>query len=76
MNDHYKEIAVAASEWCEQHAQGTPVAWEWEKKYAQMVVQECISEIALYGIANFENKDVIETTHFITKIIKEKFGIK
>jgi len=41
MNDEYKHIAVEATKWCEEHAQGTPVAWEWEKKYAELIIKQC-----------------------------------
>lgn len=43
MNERYKELAEEARVWCEENAVGTPVAWEWEQKFAELIVQECIT---------------------------------
>jgi hypothetical protein len=44
MNNKFKEIAREATEWCEKNAVGTPVAWEWEEKFAELIIKECISK--------------------------------
>ena len=40
MNDKIKELAQEATEWCRENAQGTPVAWEWENRFAELIVRE------------------------------------
>jgi len=42
MNQRTRNIAAEATKWCEQNAQGAPVAWEWEEKFAELVVQDCL----------------------------------
>ena len=43
MNDKYKEIYNWAAELCHE---GT--AWEWEKRYAELIVQECLNQMSDY----------------------------
>lgn len=45
------------------------------EKFAQLIVRDCISQIALIGISNFENDDISWTVDFAIKNIKEKFGV-
>lgn len=47
MNKRIKELAEQATNWCEKSAQGTPVAWEWENKFAELIVKECANEVTL-----------------------------
>jgi hypothetical protein len=47
MNEHkIRLIADQVTEWCQQHAHGAPTAWEWEYKFAELIVQECCNEIS------------------------------
>ena len=39
-----------------------------EAEFAQLIIQECIQEAAMIGIANFENEDISWTAE---KIVKE-----
>lgn len=39
--EHVKELATAAADWCEENAVGTPIAWEWEEKFAELIIKEC-----------------------------------
>lgn len=42
MNEHkIRLIADEATEWCKHHAHGTPTAWEWEYKFAELIIEEC-----------------------------------
>jgi hypothetical protein len=47
-----------------------------KEKFAQLIVQDCISQIALIGISNFENDDISWAVDFAIKKIQEKFGVK
>lgn len=40
MNDLYKDLYYQAVEWCV--SQGSDEAWAWEKKYAELIVKECM----------------------------------
>ena len=44
-------------------------------KFAQLIVQDCISQIALIGISNFENDDISWAVDLAIKNIQEKFGV-
>lgn len=46
------------------------------REFAQLIVQDCISQIALIGISNFENDDISWTVDFAIKNIQEKFGLE
>lgn len=47
-----------------------------KEKFAELIVQKCISQIALIGISNFENEDISWTVETAIANIKEHFGIK
>lgn len=63
MNKRIKELANEASDWCEQHAEGTPTAWEWEEKFADLIVKECI-KVAL------ENDDPLTALDIEQRFVK------
>lgn len=49
-----------------------------EKQFAQAIIQQCITQIALVGISNFENDDhgdIGWTTQKSIEMIKRHFGI-
>jgi hypothetical protein len=37
-----QEIYHEATRWCEDNATGTPIAWEFEEKFAELIIEECI----------------------------------
>lgn len=39
-------LADEATEWCKKHAHGAPTAWEWESKFAELIVKECAEVVA------------------------------
>lgn len=43
MNTKLRELAKQATNWCIENAEGTPVAWEWEDKLAELIVKECVN---------------------------------
>ena len=47
-----------------------------KEKFAQLIVQDCISQIALIGISNFENDDISWTVETAIVKIQEHFGVK
>lgn len=46
------------------------------KKFAELIIQKCISQIALIGISNFENEDISWTVKTAIDSIQEHFGVK
>jgi hypothetical protein len=75
VNDRYKILAVEAADWCKQHAKGTPVAWEWEEKFAELIVLECVEQIG--GLMNQAFNESRELASLISArvVIKEHFGV-
>lgn len=45
-------------------------------KYGQLIIQRCISQIALLGIGNYENEDIGWTTSKAIESIREDFGLE
>ena len=46
------------------------------EKFAQLIIQKCISQIALVGVSNFENPDIIWTVETAISSIEEHFGVE
>lgn len=67
MNTRIKELYKEATEWCEQHAQGTPVAWEWEEKFAELIIAEC---------AKIVNNNDFDGSTLGNKLLFEHFGFE
>ena len=40
-----------------------------------MIIQDCLSQLALIGLANIENDDISWTAEHSIKSIKEHFGM-
>lgn len=47
-----------------------------KEKFAELIIQNCISQISLIGISNFENDDITWTVEKSIANIKEHFGVK
>lgn len=45
------------------------------EKLVELVVQDCVSEVALMGITNFENEDISWACRVIIDGIKNKFEV-
>lgn len=72
MNERFREIAKAANLWCIENAKGTPVAWEWEEKFAELIVQRCLEVIE--SEASMYNEPVWALSLF--NEITEHFGVE
>lgn len=73
MNEHYKLLAGQATDWCLAHcAEFDTNAWQWERKFAELIVEDCAK------IAN-QNRTAMEmdrNTTLTSDAIKQHFGIK
>jgi hypothetical protein len=45
------------------------------ERFTEMVVQDCVAEIALMGVVNYENEDISWACRAIIDSIKSKFGV-
>ena len=45
-------------------------------EFARLIAQDCISKIALIGVSNFDNDDIMWTVELATEMIRERFGVK
>jgi hypothetical protein len=43
---------------------------------AELIVQKCVTIVALHGISNFENEDISWVCDKIVKDINEQFGVE
>lgn len=46
------------------------------EKFAELIIRDCISQVALFGVSNYENDDISWTVEHSINSIKEHFGIK
>ena len=45
------------------------------EKFAKLIIQKCISQIALIGVSNFENEDIMWTVETAIDNIETHFGV-
>lgn len=45
-------------------------------EFAELIIRECISEIAMIGVSNSKNEDVAWAVDTAIKNIKNRFGIE
>ena len=45
-------------------------------EYGKRIVQDCISQVAMMGVTNWENEDISWAVQVIIKNIREHFGIE
>ena len=49
---------------------------EQMKKFAELIVQECISQVAMIGVSNSDDPDVVWTADKAIQNIKQHFGVE
>jgi hypothetical protein len=74
MNERIKALAEQAGYLPDMFNRGH---WDLPEchKFAELIIQDCISQIALIGLSNIENEDIAWTAEHSIKSIKEHFGI-
>lgn len=45
------------------------------ESFAELIVEDCVAEVAMMGITNFENEDISWAVDVIITNIKNKFGV-
>lgn len=79
MNERYKDLAHQATEWCHEHAKGPPVAWEWEQKFAELIIRDCTQALQteMYRLDSIPGREVsAQTMETAAELIKKRFGVK
>ena len=75
MNDRIRKIAIEADAWCDRYYFGDKsYDIEWEKKFAELIVQECIDCAEWVGRMNTTAVEPVNTAHAIVKRIEKHFG--
>lgn len=46
------------------------------EKFAELIIQKCITQISLIGVSNFENEDIMWTVETAIASIEEHFGVE
>ena len=46
------------------------------EKFAELIVQDCISQIAMIGVSNCDDPDVVWTVDKAIHNVREHFGVK
>ncbi len=51
MNDQLRKIAIETDAWCDKYYFGDKFYdIEWEKKFAELIVRECVDKITTYDL--------------------------
>lgn len=78
MNSKFTKLAKRAGMEIEIDDQG--IIWwlsnEDLERFAELIVQNCISQVAVVGTSNFENEDILWTAKTAIKNIKRHFGVE
>ena len=50
--------------------------FEQMREFAELIVRECVSQIAMIGVSNCENDDVVWTVDKSIENIRKHFGVE
>ena len=81
MNERIKQLAEQATKdkWKLNRYMGDPVFDGREidtEKFAELIVQSCISQIAMIGVSNCDDPDVVWTVDKAIQNIKQHFEVE
>jgi hypothetical protein len=78
MNERIKRILLKVAPMAGEDGEYLPSLHTPEdiEKFAKLIIQACISPVALIGLANYENDDISWTAEHSIKSIKEHFGME
>lgn len=78
MNARIKELALLAKQYArDNESPGWDTSWDelFETKFAELIVQDCITRCAMMGIANWNNDDISWAVEGCIDNIKAHFGV-
>ena len=74
MTDRLRKIAIEADAWCDRYYFGDKFYdIEWEKKFAELIVQECANIVRNSSLPDAYSETCLE---YIADEIKEHFGVE
>jgi hypothetical protein len=73
MNERIQELVARAYETCENDEDSSTT---FPEIFAELIVKDCLSQVAIMGVTNFENDDISWAVDVIIKNIKQHFGVK
>ena len=76
MNPRIRELLEQASEVYDYWYRGDSYRLVDHQMFAELIIQECIGQIALIGVGNWENNDVNWAVDTAIKNIRERFGVQ
>lgn len=76
MNERIRELAEQAGLYDEKSPDEVPEFTASFEKFAELIIQDCIAQVALLGISNFENDDISWTVDMAIKNIQHRFGFE
>lgn len=81
MNERIQELAEHAKQFARDQMAHSKKPYlfstsVFEEKFAELIIQKCISQIALIGVSNFGNEDIMWTVETAIASIDTHFGIK
>ena len=74
-----EQIKLPAQEWLGYDPERGDLhgyTFEQMREFTELIIQKCISQIALIGVSNFENEDIMWTVETAIASIKEHFGVE
>ena len=75
MNERIKQIAADTDVWCDQHWAGSEFYdVQWEQKYAELIVKECIDTLEKRYMGD-NNREDIEVRRCVADI-QTHFGVE
>lgn len=80
MSDQIFKLGRQATIWCcdNLNPDTSKEDWDaaWEQKFAELIIKDCISQIAIIGLSNEENEDISWAVDLAILNIKDRFGVK
>ena len=74
MNEQIRKIAIEADAWCDKYYFGDKFYdIEWEKKFAELIVQECANIVRNSSLPDSYSEVCLE---YIADELEEHFGVK
>ena len=74
MNDRIRKMSIEADAWCDQYYFGDIFYdIEWEKKFAELIVQECANIVRNSSLPDSYSEVCLE---YIADELEEHFGVE
>ncbi len=76
MNKRIQDLAKQATNYIDPTINGG-VCWELDQqRFAELIIQDCISQVAMIGVSNCDDPDVVWTVDKTIQNIKQHFDVE